>query len=289
MLLNSYTLSNNSNHFSKTTGTLDKDEEYRLINQWQKYQNEEALNKILEAYLRLVVSIARKFIHYGLPKEDLIHEGILGIIHALKKFDISKNFRLSTYARWWIRASMQEYLLKNWSIVKSGSTASQKALFFSLNKLKKQINYNSYDYMGDRELKMISKILNVKSLEVQNMESRLAMGDQSLNQTIKDDNNIDLMSLLKDDSPIQDIVVEKKYDGKAKNIWLKKAIGQLKERERIIIFNRKLKEKAKTLEDVGKILNISKERVRQIENQALKKLRKNILKISNQSKDFFIN
>ena len=271
---------------------LTKDEEYELIKNWQRSEDEKSLLRIIGAYKRLVNAIARKYLSYGLQKEDLYHEGLLGLIIALKKFDLSKGFRLSTYARWWIRASIQNYILKNWSIVKGGSTASHKALFFNFNKLKKQINFNSFNFMGGEELRKISKILNIKSLEIQNMESRLALGDQSLNQRIninESNDDIDLLSLLKDESPTQDDVYEKNNDDKLKNIWLQKAINLLKDREKIIISSRKLEEKAKTFEELGKKLNLSKERVRQIEVQALKKLKNNILTISKQSKNFFVN
>tara|TARA_B100000029_G_C17397091_1_gene895613 strand:+ start:129 stop:998 length:870 start_codon:yes stop_codon:yes gene_type:complete len=269
---------------------LEKEEEFALIKKWQKYSDKKSLNRIIGAYKRLVNSTARKYLSYGLPKDDLMHEGVLGIIIALKKFDISRGFRLSTYARWWIRASIQNYILKNWSIVKSSSNASHKALFFNLNKLKKQIDFKSFDYMGSEEINKISEILKIKSFEIQNMESKLAMGDQSLNQNISDENNkIDLLSLLKDDSPTQDIIFEKNNDNKLKNAWLTKALDQLKDREKMIILNRKLEEKAKTFEELGKKLKLSKERVRQIEVEALKKLKASILEISKQPKNFFIN
>ena len=148
--------------------------------------------------MRLAVSYARKYSNYGLPLDDLIHEGILGIMRALEKFDISKDFRLSTYASWWIRASIQDYILKNWSVVKTGSTASQKQLFFNLKKIKKQILDVSRDYMGQDELNKVSKMLNIKAIEIQNMESRLTGGDVFLNQSIGDDEGNDLMSLLPD-------------------------------------------------------------------------------------------
>ncbi|PPR45407.1 MAG: RNA polymerase sigma factor RpoH [Alphaproteobacteria bacterium MarineAlpha5_Bin8] len=268
---------------------LKKNEENELIKNWQVNKDKKSLNRILGAYKRLVNSIVKKYLSYGIPKEDLMHEGLMGIIIALRKYDIAKGYRLSTYARWWIRASIQNYIIKNWSIVKNSSTASYRALFFNLNKLKKLINYQSFDYMGENELKEISKILKLKSLEVQNMESRLTMGDQSLNQTIDDENNTDLLSMLKDDSPTQDKIFEKKNDDKLKNVWLTMALDHLKDRERIIIQSRKLEEKAKTFEELGKKLQISKERVRQIEVQALKKLKNNILEISKQPKNFFIS
>ena len=289
-MVNRLSIKNNKYKSTNIEMPLEKEEEFELIKKWQKYSDKKSLNRIIGAYKRLANSVARKYLSYGLPKDDLIHEGILGIIIALEKFDISKGFRLSTYARWWIRASIQNYILKNWSIVKSSSNASHKALFFNLNKLKKQIDFKSFDYMGDEEINKISKILKIKSFEIQNMESKLSMGDQSLNQNINEDNNqIDLLSLLKDDSPTQDSVVEKNNDDKLKNEWLAKALNQLKDREKMIILNRKLEEKAKTFEELGKKLKLSKERVRQIEVEALKKLKISILEISKQPKNFFIN
>ena len=133
-------ISNNLVEFSKKAAILEKNTEFELINDWRDNRNPKALQKILNSYLRLAVSYARKYSSYGLPIDDLIHEGVLGIMHALEKFDTSKDFRLSTYASWWIRASIQDYILKNWSVVRTGSTASQKALFFNLKKIKQQIN-----------------------------------------------------------------------------------------------------------------------------------------------------
>tara|TARA_B100000579_G_scaffold363317_1_gene321808 strand:- start:981 stop:1835 length:855 start_codon:yes stop_codon:yes gene_type:complete len=282
----------NKNYQLKMEEPLEKEEEYKLIEKWQYNEDEKSLIRLVSAYKRLVASIAKKYLSYGLQMEDLINEGILGLIIALKKFDLSKGFRLSTYARWWIRASIQNYILKNWSIVKTASTTSHKSLFFNFNKLKKQINFNSFDYLGQEELTKISKMLNIKSIDIQNMETRLSQGDQSLNQKINiNDNadNPDLLSLIKDESPTQDILFEKENDDKLKNQWLKKAINLLKDREKIIISSRKLEEKAKTFEELGKKLNLSKERVRQIEVQALKKLKNNILEISKQPKNFFVN
>ena len=281
-------VSNNLVEFSKKSKILDKKEEYYHIENWRNKRNSESLKVILNSYLRLAVSFAKKYKSYGLPLDDLIHEGVLGIMHALEKFDISKGFRLSTYASWWIRASIQDYILKNWSVVKTGSTASQKALFFNLKKIKKQISNVSSDYMGQKEIDKVSEMLNVKNFEVQNMESRLSGGDVFLNQKIDNDSENDLMSLLEDDRPNPEESFQDFSDGKIKKDYIEKAILTLNERERTIIKLRKLREKSITLDELGQMLKISKERVRQIETKALEKLKIIILEISQQNKEFFI-
>ena len=280
--------SNNLVDFSKKSKILEKKEEFFHIEEWRINRNSKSLKIILNAYLRLAVSYARKYSSYGLPLDDLIHEGVLGIMHALEKFDVSKDFRLSTYASWWIRASIQDYILKNWSVVKTGSTASQKALFFNLRKIKKQISDVSSNYMGQKEIDKVSDMLNVKKLEVQNMESRLSGGDVFLNQKIDNDSENDLMSLLQDERANPEEVLEDFSDGKLKKEFINKAISTLNEREKIIIKLRKLKEKSITLDELGNMLKISKERVRQIETKALEKLKTAILDISQQNKEFFI-
>ena len=281
-------LSNNLVDFSRKFKILDKEEEFYHIEEWRQKRNKKSLQIILNSYLRMAVSYAKKYKSYGLPIDDLIHEGVLGIMHALEKFDISKDFRLSTYASWWIRASIQDYILKNWSVVKTGSTATQKALFFNLRKIKNQICDVSSEYMGQNEINKVSEMLNVKSLEIQNMESRLSGGDVFLNQNIDSDSENDLMSLLNDERPNPEEVVEEFSDGKLKKEFIEKAIMTLNERERIIIKLRKLKEKSITLDELGQKLKISKERVRQIETKALEKLRTAIIEISQQNKEFFI-
>ena len=244
--------------------------------------------KILNAYLRLSISYARKYSNYGFALDDLIHEGVIGIMHSLNKFDISKGFRLSTYASWWIRASIQDYILKNWSVVRTGSTASQKQLFFNLKKIKQQILDASRNFMGQKEINVVSKMLNVKALDIQNMESRLAGGDVFLNQSIANEEGNELISILTDDSANPEELTEMYYDTKSKKVWLSKAIQTLNNREQIIIKSRKLNDISVTLDELGKKLNISKERVRQIETKALMKLKKSILAISQQEKEFFI-
>jgi RNA polymerase sigma-32 factor len=283
-----FKLSNNLVEYSRRSKVLEKEEEFYLIREWQDNKDQKSLKKILNAYLRLAVSSARKYIHYGIPLDDLIHEGVLGIMHSLEKFDISKDFRLSTYASWWIRASIQDYILKNWSIVRTGSTTSQKKLFFNLRKIKQKILSVSYDYMGQNEINEVSKMLNVKSMDIQNMESRLTGGDFFLNQTLGDEEGNDFLSMLEDNSDNPEKIAESHYDNKSKMSWLKSALDTLTDREKIIIKLRKLEEKSITLDELGRMLKISKERVRQIETSALGKLRKAIIKISNQNKEFFI-
>ena len=278
------------NNYKFKEKLLTKDEEYKLISNWQKNKNNKSLDKLIKAYKKLVVSFAKKYFSYGLPQEDLIQEGMMGLMYGIEKFDISRGFRLSTYANWWIKAMMQDYILKNWSIVKSGSTASQKILFFSFNKVKKLINFDSLNTMDIEQVEKISKTLKMKTLDIENLQTRLKMGDQSLNKTIAEDNaSVELISLLKDDSPTQDDIFQNLNDTQLKQKWIFQSINALNEREQFIINSRQLNEKPKTLDEIGKQLKISKERVRQIESSSLKKLKKNILEISNEPKDFFVN
>ena len=288
MVQKNFFFSNNLIELSKKASILEKDEEFSLINDWRDNKTPSSLQKILNSYLRLAVSYARKYSSYGLPIDDLIHEGVLGIMHALEKFDTSKDFRLSTYASWWIRASIQDYILKNWSVVRTGSTASQKALFFNLKKIKQKINDVSREFMGQEEINKVSNMLNVKSLEVQNMESRLTGGDLHLNQKVDNDTENDLMSLLADDRQNPEETFEDFNDKNIKKDFINRAIDTLNDRERKIIRLRKFREKSVTLDELGKILKISKERVRQIETKALEKLKKSLLDISQQNKEFFI-
>ena len=280
--------SNNLIELSKKAAILEKEDEFYLINDWRDNRNPKSLQKILNSYLRLAVSYARKYSSYGLPIDDLIHEGVLGIMHALEKFDTSKDFRLSTYASWWIRASIQDYILKNWSVVRTGSTASQKALFFNLKKIKQQINDISREFMGQEELNKVSTMLNVKSIEVQNMESRLTGGDLHLNQKVDNETENDLMSLLADERQNPEESYEDFNDKNIKKDFINQAIDTLNEREKTIIRLRKFRERSITLDELGQKLKISKERVRQIETKALDKLKKALLDISQQNKEFFI-
>ena len=288
MVSKNFFYSNNLIELSKKAAILEKDEEFMLINDWRDNKTPRSLQKILNSYLRLAISYARKYSSYGLPIDDLIHEGVLGIMHALEKFDTSKDFRLSTYASWWIRASIQDYILKNWSVVRTGSTASQKALFFNLKKIKQQINDVSREFMGQEEINKVSNMLNVKSIEVQNMESRLTGGDLHLNQKVDNETENDLMSLLADDRQNPEESFEELNDKNIKKDFINKAIETLNDREKTIIRLRKFREKSITLDELGQKLKISKERVRQIETKALEKLKKSLLEISQQNREFFV-
>lgn len=288
MASKNFFFSNNLIELSKKASILEKEEEFELINDWRDNKTPRSLQKILNSYLRLAVSYARRYSSYGLPIDDLIHEGVLGIMHALEKFDTSKDFRLSTYASWWIRASIQDYILKNWSVVRTGSTASQKALFFNLKKIKQQINDVSREFMGQNEINKVSNMLNVKSIDIQNMESRLTGGDLHLNQKVDSDSENDLMSLLADERQNPEETFEEFNDKNIKKDFINKAIDTLNDREKTIISLRKFREKSITLDELGQKLKISKEGVRQIETKALEKLKRSLLEISNQNKEFFI-
>lgn len=268
---------------------LTKELEYDLIRKWQNHKDKNSLNKIIKAYIRMPESYARKFSRYGIPKEDLVNEGVIGIIHALNKFDLKKNFRLSTYASWWIRATMQDYILKNWSVVKISSTVTQKSLFFGLNKIKRKIaNASNNGFLSSRQVDVVAKSMNIKNKVITDMESRLALGDQSLNQTYSNDTKNEFVSNLIDKQPNPEDIISAMKDNKTRTKWLHDALNTLDKREQEIV-KRKLHEKVLTLETLAKKIGVSKERIRQIESQALKKLNKRILSISSESKDFFIN
>mgnify|MGYP001276606382 CR=1 FL=1 len=276
--------------FNKKQKMLTKEKEYELIRNWQNSKDNNSFVELLNAYKPLVFSLVKKFSSYGLPQDDLLQEGKMGLMYAIEKFDISKGFRLSTYSRWWIRAMIQDYIIKNWSIVKNGSTASQKILFFNFNKVKKMINLNGLKTMDINDIYKISKMLNMKPLDIEHLSTRLIMGDQSLNQTIKENESaVELIDLLKDNSDTQNTTYQKNNDGALKQKWILQAINKLDEREKFIINSRKLTDSPITLESLGKKFKISKERVRQIEVTSLKKLKKNILQISNEPKEFFVN
>ena len=266
---------------------LSKEEEYTLIKNWQNNKDKKSLNTIIRAYKRMPMSYAKKYSRYGVPFEDLVNEGVIAIMHALDKFDLKKNLRLSTYASWWIRAAMQEYVLKNWSIVRIASTAAQKSLFFGLNAMKNKILKNSNGFMSDKQVDFLAKSLKIKNKVVSEMESKLALGDQSLNQKYNDESENDFMSNLVDGSPNPEDIISAMRDNKTRSQWLHKALKSLDKREQEIV-KRKLHNQVLTLENLSKKIGVSKERIRQIETKALEKLKIAILEISQQKKEFFI-
>ena len=256
---------------------LDKEEEYMLAKNWKESGNLKAAHKLVTSHLRLVAKIAMGYRGYGLPVNELISEGNIGLMQAVKKFDPDKGFRLATYAMWWIKAAIQEYVLRSWSLVKMGTTTAQKKLFFNLKKLKNQIAPGQEGDLRDEHVAEISKTLDVGSQEVINMNRRMMGHEKSLNDPIKDGENSEWQDWLVDDSLDQELIVSQKQEYDEKKDLLKDAIKILNEREREIIEARRLSENPKTLEELSKIYKISRERIRQIETKAFEKLQKSMI------------
>ena len=258
---------------------LSEKEEYMLAKRWQTKSDAKAARKLITSHLRLVAKIAFGYRGYKLPIEDLISEGNVGLMKAVKKFDPDKGFRLATYAMWWIRAQIQEYVLHSWSLVKIGTTAAQKKLFFNLKKLKNQIDSMNDGSLSPENVREIASRLNVKEAEVMDMENRLFTGDKSLNVQINDEADTEWQDLIADDKQTQDIVVENKVEYNHRKKIFEDALGTLKPREREIIQLRRLKDKPDKLKELSKKYNISRERVRQIEEKAISKLKEKVSEI----------
>ncbi len=253
---------------------LERDHELELARRWKDKGDQRALHELVGAYARLVVSIAARFKNYGLPVGDLIQEGNIGLMEAAARFDPSLENRFSTYATWWIRAQIQDYVLRNWSIVRTGTTASQKSLFFNLRRLRARIEGQSArDRLDADGVDFIARELGVDPKEVVEMEARMNGGDQSLNAPIGEAGENEWQDLIADRAPNPEDVVIGMRDAAARSAWLNDALESLSPRERTIIHDRRMAEVAVTLEDLGKQLGISKERVRQLENRALEKLK----------------
>jgi RNA polymerase sigma-32 factor len=254
---------------------LEREEEHLLAVRWKSDRDEAALHKLAAAHMRLVISIAAKFRHYGLPMADLIQEGHVGLLEAGARFDPDREVRFSTYATWWIRAAIQDHILRNWSIVRGGTSSTQKALFFSLRRLRWRLGRTNGDLTTADINRKIAAAIGVSEKDVALMDSRLSGPDLSLNAplTESDDNTAERMDFLVDDAPLQDQTVGERIDEERRIKHLKDAMRILTERELKIIHARKLSETTATLESLGEALGISKERVRQIENRALQKLR----------------
>ena len=259
---------------------LDAEEEYMLAKNWRENGNLKAAHKLVTSHLRLVAKIAMGYRGYGLPVNELISEGNLGLMQAVKKFDPDKGFRLATYAMWWIKASIQEYVLRSWSLVKMGTTTAQKKLFFNLKKLKNQIAPGQEGDLKDDQVNEISKKLDVESHEVVNMNRRMMGQEKSLNAPIKSGETDEWQDWLVDDSLDQELIVSQKQEYEDKKELLESAMKILNEREKEIITARRLSEKPETLEDLSKKYKISRERIRQIETKAFEKLQKSMINAS---------
>ena len=259
---------------------LDAEEEYMLAKNWKDKGNLKAAHKLVTSHLRLVAKIAMGYRGYGLPVNELISEGNIGLMQAVKKFDPDKGFRLATYAMWWIKASIQEYVLRSWSLVKMGTTTAQKKLFFNLNKIKKQIAPTQEGDLKEEHVKEISKRLNVDSNEVVNMNRRMMGQEKSLNDPVKSGENAEWQDWLVDDSLDQELATSQKQELDEKKELLYGSINILNDREKEILEARRLNEDPKTLEELSKKYKISRERVRQIETKAFEKLQKSMINAS---------
>ena len=255
---------------------LDAEEEYLLAKNWKERGNLKAAHKLVTSHLRLVAKIAMGYRGYGLPVNELISEGNIGLMQAVKKFDPDKGFRLATYAMWWIRAQIQEYVLHSWSLVKIGTTAAQKKLFFNLRKLKNQLSSIDDGNLSPENVREIAQRLDVKEVEVEDMENRLFANDKSLNMNLNDENNLEWQDILIDEKETQDKIYEKKDEYKYRKELFTKALVVLNTREKEILKFRRMIEKPKKLEELSKKYNISRERVRQIEEKAIEKIQKQI-------------
>jgi RNA polymerase sigma-32 factor len=255
---------------------LDAEEEYMLAKNWKTTGSIKSAEKLVTSHLRLVAKIAMGYKGYGLPINELISEGNIGMLESIKRFDYKRGFRLATYAMWWIRASIQEYILHSWSLVKMGTTAAQKKLFFNLRKIKSSLRAYEEGDMYPENVNKIAKNLNVSKKEVMEMNRRLAGPDHSLNAPLKEDGEGEWQDWLVDSSPTQEYIISNSQELDQRKDLLSKAINVLSPREKYIMIERRLKDKPKTLEDLSNHYKISRERVRQIEVRAMEKLKKSV-------------
>lgn len=254
---------------------LQRDEEHALAVRWKDKRDQQALHQITTAHMRLVISMAGKFRNFGLSMGDLVQEGHVGLLEAAARFEPDRDVRFSTYASWWIRASIQDYILRNWSIVRGGTSSAQKALFFNLRRLRARLAQGSANLSNLDIRREISVALGVSEADVALMDSRLSGADTSLNAPLVDDSgsSAERADFLVSDGPLPDEIVEDTIDVERRAAWLKNAMAVLNAREMTIIEGRRLSEDGATLEALGERLGISKERVRQIECRALEKLK----------------
>lgn len=252
---------------------LERETEQSLAMRWRDGHDEGALHALTQAYMRLVIAIAAKFRKYGLPMGDLIQEGNVGLMLAAAKFEPERDVRFSTYASWWIRSSIQDYVLRNWSIVRTGTTSAQKSLFFNLRRVRAMIADTSGGMMSPENRARTAKLLNVRESDVDAMTARLAASDRSLNAPTGEDSDQEWQDVLLDERDTPDTEFMERHDREKRTGWIAAAMTRLTEREQFIIRQRKLTDETVTLESLGETLGISKERVRQIEAQALDKLK----------------
>lgn len=256
---------------------LTPDEEVQLARRWREAQDQAALHQLVTPHLRLVISTAIRFRHYGLAVSDLIQEGNLGLMQAAARFEPAREVRFATYAAWWIRAAIQDFVLRNWSIVRTGTTAAHKSLFFNLRRLRARIEAGGQDRLTPDGRRELARQLKVSEADVLHMEGRLGAGDRSLNVTLSEDSDAEWQDLLVDDGPDPETIIMERHDGSLKRRWLGRALADLPERERRVLQARFFSgDQAITLDRIGAHMGISKERVRQLEAQALTRLRRRL-------------
>jgi RNA polymerase sigma-32 factor len=260
---------------------LRPDQEYSLAKRYAEDLDAKSAAQLVTSHLRLVVKIAMGYRGYGMPVSELISEGNLGLIRAIKKFEPDRGFRLSTYARWWIKAQMQEFILRSWSLVKIGTTGAQKKLFFNLRRLKNTLNAFDEGDLHPEEVELIATELGVNQAEVVSMNRRMSLGgDASLNVPSVDDGGSEWQDWLVDDVPLQDEQMAAAQEARTRHEMLDFAMGELNERERQILTERRLVEEPRTLEDLSAAFGVSRERIRQIELRAFEKLQKTIERLA---------
>ncbi len=264
---------------------LEREHETELARKWRDDQNHKAMHELVMAYAKLVVSAASKYKHYGLSNADLIQEGNIGLMQAAGRFDPERGVRFSTYAAWWIRASIQDHILRNWSIVRTGTTAAHKSLFFKLRRLRAQIGEADGGALTDAGRQKIADTIGVTVKDVIVMEQRLSGGDQSLNSLLAADVETEAIDFVVDSRPTPEQVTVSSHDNQVRSKWLNGALNELTTRERFIILKRRLKDEGTTLEELGNMLGVSKERVRQIEHRALIKLKQSLQSSTESHKD----
>ena len=260
---------------------LAPEEEYMLAKRWAEHEDTEAAHKLVTSHLRLVAKIAMGYRGYGLPLSELIAEGNIGLMQGVKKFDPEKGFRLATYAMWWIKAAIQEFILRSWSLVKIGTTASQKKLFFNLRRLKGKLQAVEEGDLHPDNVRSIATTLQVSEDDVVSMNRRMAMGgDTSLNVPLREDGEGEWQDWLADDAPPQDEIVADREEAGIRHQLLVEAMDELNERERHIFTERRLKDEPATLEDLSREYGVSRERIRQIEVRAFEKVQKAIQRMA---------